>query len=195
MSTPADRIKTAMAPIVNDDFAIFIEAVCEPLTELDSLARDSDDGIGWSALLDLDRIPDKGLPWLAQFVGVQTIIGLDTSSQRARIAAHANWKRGSPDAIIQAAQLHLTGNKTVILRERFTGDAWKLGIVTYTDETPDSAQTLADILEQKPAGIVLTYNVLDGQDFQLLLDNHPTFANVYADYLTFEGIVEDQPGT
>lgn len=195
MSAPAERIKTAMAPVMSNDFAVFIEGLCESIAELDSLVRDSDDGPGWSAILDLDRCPDNGLKWLAQTVGVTIVEGLTPAAQRARIAAHVNWKRGSPAAIVAAAQLHLTGNKTVVMRERYTGSAWKLSIVTYTAETPDSAQTLADILEQKPAGIVLTYSVLDGQDFQTLLDNHALFSNVYADYATFEGVVEDIPGT
>lgn len=46
---------------------------------------------------------------------------------------------------------------------------------------------------QKPAGIVLTYSVLPGQDFQSLLDNHPTFQNVLDDYATFDDVRLDTP--
>lgn len=195
MSTPATRIKDAMTPVLTSDFMTYIEAACESISELDALVRDTDNGIGWSSILDVDRVPAKALPWLAQLVGVITVMGISDAEQRARVKAHGNWKRGSPDAIKAATQLHLTGTKTVILRERFGGSAWQLVIVTRTSETPNPTQTLADILEQKPAGVVLTYNVLSGQDFESLYVNHPDFADVYADYLTFEGVVEDLPGT
>lgn len=191
MSDVGDRIEEAMSTVMTDDFSVYVQALCECIREVDDLVRDSDAGTGWSSILDLQRIPVEGLPWLAQWIGVAAITGLSEQQQRDRIAAHANWKRGSVGAIIASAQLHLTGNKTVILRERFGGSAWQLVIITNTSETPDAAQTLRDILEQKPAGIVLTYNVLDGQDFQQLLTDHPTFQNVFADYATFENVLED----
>lgn len=51
----------------------FIASIADALQWTDSLVRDSDDGVGWSAVMDLDRIPDEGLPWIAQLVGVDTI--------------------------------------------------------------------------------------------------------------------------
>lgn len=48
----------------------YIGAVTLANEEIDSYVRDTDDGPGWSVLLDADAAPVKGLPWLAQLVGV-----------------------------------------------------------------------------------------------------------------------------
>lgn len=50
---------------------------------------------------------------------------------------------------------------------------------------------LKAILSQKPAGIVLTYNALEGQDYQLLFDTHGTYQLVYDDYATYQELIED----
>src|SRR5215468_578343 len=55
--------------------AFFCGALGAMFQEVQDLARDSPDGPGWSAVMDLDRCPDGWLPWLAQFVGVTVVPG------------------------------------------------------------------------------------------------------------------------
>jgi hypothetical protein len=155
---------------------------------------------GWSQLLDLDRAPAEALGWMGQFVGVPLLQGLSDAAQRARIRAVGGWNRGTPASIIAAAQQYLTGAKTVILRERDpvaspVEPAYGLTVITYTSQTPNSAQVLAALQAQKPAGLLLNYQVKTGQDYQSLYVNHPTYSNVYGSYLTYQGVVVDQPGT
>src|SRR5262245_60842997 len=57
-----------------------------PLEEIAALARESDAGAGWSALLDPSRCPTWALPWLGQFVGV-AIVGEVTDANRAAVEA------------------------------------------------------------------------------------------------------------
>jgi hypothetical protein len=124
--------------------------------------RDSDDGLGYTALMDLDRAPADGLGWLGMFAGVVTIPGLDDTEQRERIDATEGFQRGTPAAIAKAGQRHLTGTKRVTLVERYGGDAYVLRVITYEAETPDEDQTRADLMAAKPIGLILDYVVLPG---------------------------------
>jgi hypothetical protein len=90
-------------------------AMFQPVADV---ARDTADGPGWSAVLDLDRCPDAWLPWLAQFVGVTVLAGSTPDAMRDRIGRTDGFKRGTPEAIRAAAQATLTGNQTVTFRER-----------------------------------------------------------------------------
>jgi hypothetical protein len=64
-----------------------------------------------------------------------------------------------------AAQLLLTGNKTVVVQER-VGDAWHFSVRTRTGETPSSAAVLAALQAQKPAGLILDYATFTGILYQ-----------------------------
>lgn len=194
MSASTDSLKAALAPAITSDFGLYIDGLVQLVSEIETLIRDTDDGKpGWSSIVDLDRATTDGLSWLAQFVGVVARDGLSDSAQRSWIRAQAGQSRGTLQSIIAAAQLSLTGTKQVIVRERF-GGAYNLTIITRTSETPNSAQTLADILTQKPAGIILTYTVLTGQDYQILFTNKATYQAVFTGYVTYEGVASDQAG-
>jgi hypothetical protein len=121
-----------------------------------------DDRGPWETLLDVDRTPAVFLPWLAQMVGVDPrgLVGLDEATQRTFIRETAGWRRGTPAAMIGAAQVYLTGAKTVRLIER-DESAYRLTVITRTSETPDAAAVERALRSQKPAGIVLTHIVSD----------------------------------
>jgi hypothetical protein len=178
----------------NYALAKFLAAFGVMFQDIDDLVAETDDGPPWSVALDLDRIPSVGLGWLAQFIGVSLDPRLSDADQRIRIKTTDGFNRGTPAALKGAAAGYLTGNKTVVFRERFP-DAYSLTVVTYTSETPDSAKVLSALLDQKPAGLKLTYSVLAGQDYQSLYTNHATYSNVKTTYATYQGIVTEQPGT
>lgn len=122
----------------NNALAIFVNALCEPtLQEVEDYASDdpTTGAIGYSAWVDIDRAPDKALPWLAQFVGVKLTGGLTPTQQRQQIEDLANLNRATLPAFVAAAKPFLTGTKAVILRERF-GSAYRLSVVTYLSQTP-----------------------------------------------------------
>lgn len=159
---------------------------------VDSLVRDTAAGPGWSVLLDVNRAPLAGLPWLAQFVGVTIPDGLDQLSQRQLIQQTGGFRRGSPGALVGAAQQHLTGNRSVFLYERDTSP-YHLTVVTYTSETPDEAVVAAALQAAKPAGLILDYQVHPGQDWQQLIDAYATWQDVIDAYSTWQAVINDQP--
>lgn len=197
----AQRVYDQLSPLAYDDpnqgwaLAVYIGALSGMVEEIeDYVSEDTGGQVGWSIIMDADRAPMVVLPWLGQFVGVQLDQSLSEAGQRAQITQHTNFQRGTVASIILAAQLHLTGTKDVIMIERYTGDAYKLYIATRTAQTPNPTQTLADILTQKPAGIILTYETIAGQSFNELLAKG-TFANVFSTYATFQGALTGTPGT
>ena len=114
----AEEMYAALGPITSEDPALgwpllrFINAMAIRPQATDDLVRDSDEGPGWSGVVDLDRAPVNALPWLAQFVGVELLPGLDDESQRLRIRETAGFRRGTRAAIEGAARQFLTGSRT-----------------------------------------------------------------------------------
>lgn len=51
-------------------FLRLVEALTKGYHQVDDVAREDDDYVGWGKLLDPDVAPAWALPWLAQFVGV-----------------------------------------------------------------------------------------------------------------------------
>lgn len=176
----------------------FLASVGDQLWETERLNRDDPAGHpGWSALLDLDRIDDEWLAYVAQFIGVRLIAGTTPEQQLVRIAEAAGMQRGRPSAIRGAAKQFLTGTKTVQLFERYQGDAYRLRLRTFAPETPDADAVEAAVRALKPAGITLLYDVSTGQTYQELLvgeGNHSgtggnrTYADVKASYATYADV-------
>lgn len=181
------------------DLTTYVTAASRPFELIESWASDTPTAVGWSLLVDVDRCPDEALAWLAQLVGMRLDNAVSTNDQRTQIRNLQNWRRGTPLAMTSVAAPYLTDSKTVLFRERFDGtnvDApYNLEVVTYTDETPDPTIVEAAIRTQKPAGIILDYQLNDGQDYQSLKDNYATYALVKAAYTTYEGVRADEPGT
>jgi hypothetical protein len=180
----ADDLRTALAPLATPDLATYAGAIGAMFAPVDDLVRDTDAGDGWTALLDVDRAPADALAFLAQFVGVRLQADLTDAAQRARIVGTDGFKRGSAGAVRAAAQQYLTGARRVIFRER-DGGAYRLTVITYTADTPDPAAVLRALLAQKPAGIILTHLVENGQDYQQVRTIHATYAAVKAAYPTY----------
>lgn len=164
--------------------------------DIEDLARDSDTHKGWGKTLDLALSPEDYLPWLAQFNGVSLAVSgaLTLAEKRQRIADADGFKRGTRLSIFTVVQPFLTGDKSVIIRERYRGDdplvdhAYRLQVTTYTSETADPAAVLRAIISQKPAGIVLEYRVRSGEDWQEIFDDKPTWQDVKDDFATWNDV-------
>lgn len=163
------------------DLLDYVRALITPLTTVDDLVRDTDTHVGWGSLMDVDVAPSWILSWLAQFVGVSTIAGLSDADQRTRIKDTAGFRRGTPAAIILAAQQHLTGGRRVELYER-DGGIWVFRLRTYLTETPDSALVRAAVEALKPAGLVLNYEVQAGIEIDGLTGTIDAQVGTIADY-------------
>lgn len=139
----------------------YVRVLLSPLTDIDDIIRSSDTHEGWGNLLDADTAPAWVLPWLAQFVGVQLIGNVSDEAQRIRIKSAAGFHRGTPAAIIAAAQQYLTGNRRVELYEREV-TPWRFRLRTYVSETPDPDAVVRAVTALKPAGLVFTYELQSG---------------------------------
>jgi hypothetical protein len=105
-------------------------------------------------LLDPDETPDGAIAWLAQFAGVRPTKGASEATRRGEVRTAAGWKRGWRDAMIADVHRTLTGSTAVTLTDFYTGNRWRLLVVTYAAETPDPAATERAAQQQKPYGIV-----------------------------------------
>jgi hypothetical protein len=182
--TPGNSI--SVTPDVTYPLLTLCEAIAGRLTQIEEVIRDDSTtgDLGWSIVMDVDRAPSEWLGWLAQFAGVRLLPGLSDADQRTRIKNTDGFKRGSPTAIVAAAQAFLTGGKTVYLTERH-GSAYRLTVATKAAETPNLAALTAAVLAQKPAGIVLAVTTVVGTDYATLRDTHNSYTdvkNTYVDY-------------
>lgn len=160
----------------------WMSAMTSKRAEIDDLVRDREYP-GWSSLLDVDRVPAKGLPYLAQFLGVDVTPALSESDQRQQLRDVPGFKRGTPAAMTGAARPFLTGTKTVTLVERDTS-AYHLTVRTFTAETPDPDLVEAALLSQKPAGLVLDYEVVDGLTWGEIKASGKTYGELTAEFPT-----------
>jgi hypothetical protein len=205
VSEVAEELYSIISPLAfedeENDWALLI--FCEALIGAVQIVREYSipfwqgvrADINWQTILSIDDTRGEALRWLAQFVGVVIVPQLvleNDNDLRDYIKSLPGFTRGSPNAMRAEISRFLTGNKTVIFRERY-GGAYKLEVRTYTSETPDSAKVLSAIISQKPAGISLNYQALAGQEWQQLFTNYPTWNDVYNTYHDWQDVVEDTP--
>lgn len=120
---------------------------------------DTELGPGWQILLDPSRAPAILLPWLAQFDGAVLLPRMNEEEERLTITSPQAFGRGTVAQIEEVAKRGLTGTKTVVITERYTGSAWRMQIKTLPGETPDPVRLKAEIEAQaKPIGILLFFN-------------------------------------
>lgn len=210
VGTLAEEALERLDPVAHEDEQLdwpllsYLGALLGRAQEVADLARDSDDGPGWSAIVDPERAPTAWLPWTAQLVGVRMpppgspeYSELSEDAQRLRIRETDGQRRGSVGALKGAARQHLVGpdgtpdTATVHIFERH-GSAYRLSVATLDGETPDPARVEAALLDQKPAGIVLVYDVIEaGGDYDALASTHSDYADVAATFVDYHEVLID----
>lgn len=175
----------------NTDLEFYIGALSSMFEQSEDAVRDGQGSPPFSMMFDPDIAPIAALAWLGQFVGVaperRSQYELEDTfyvRQRQRIKDHLGFERGTAGAMRAAAESYLTGNKTVLFRER-DGSAYHITVVTRVSETPDSGKVLRALTDLKPAGITLDYHTVVGRDFAEVLAANATFTAAAAAYPTF----------
>lgn len=197
----ATRIYAQVAPAVPDDEALgwpmlhFITAWVRVSQFLYDIVREKDDEPGWAVILDPDNAPAVFLDWLSQLVGSRPIAGETTGQARERIKGLTGLRRGSIQAATAAAKSGLIGNQFVIFVERYQDSAWKTAIRTREDETPDPAMVERKIREQKPGGILLSYETFGSLTYDTLNVFYSSYQAIMddPDYLTYYNIMTSDP--
>jgi hypothetical protein len=145
----------------------YVNAIGEMFQQVADLAEDGDNGEpGWSIIVDINRIPDEGLPYIAQFIGMAFVSGIDAPTMRQQIRDHTSWQRGTPAALMAAVRLFLTGTKTVQMQER-NPDAYAFQVIIWASEAPADTSSTSPLvryvnLYAKPAGLTWTITVNPG---------------------------------
>lgn len=165
-----DRLYDAVGPgITGLDpqgiLRLWIDGPASLLGEVDDIVRDTDDGLGWSR--EFDTAFATHPRWTAQFLGVTVPDDVSDSTARELIATRPSFRRGTVDALKATAAMLLTGTRHVGVRER-DGSAYRLTVTTYTTETPDVAAVNAALQAAKPAGLVLTHQVVAPTSYSAL---------------------------
>lgn len=114
---------------------IFVGAIGQIFQQQDTLAHADGIHAPWSILFDIDRIPDEGVPWLGQVVGVTVDTAKSVNDQKQQIRDHVGWQRGTVVALKKAVSQYLTDTKTVDVIERDTSP-YHFTVNTYSTETP-----------------------------------------------------------
>lgn len=175
--------------------ANYLAAIGLILEEVAQLVRADDDGNdGWSAFADPYRCPDSFLYTLAQWAGVRYPRRMSTDDLRNLIGPHAPglW-RGTRAAILAAISRYLTPGGSVYFEERADGDAYKLRIFTYAYDTLDEDAIRSELAQVIPAGLILDYELREGQTYGMLRAAQPTYADVKANYPTYGDVASARP--
>lgn len=181
--------------------AKFVKAVADPFEDTyDWIHGDPENDptkVGWYILMDLDNVPEEVVRWLGQFKGVDVPIGTSLADAKLLITSADGFSRGTIEALRTKVQQVLTGTKTVTIRERYKWDdpgvdhSHYIQVITYSDETPDEALAELAAVNNTRAGLVLNFEVLDGQDWQQVINDYATWTDLIAHYPTWQDVIDD----
>jgi Phage tail protein (Tail_P2_I) len=201
-SPAAEELYEALAPAFtepDEDGDLSLLGLCNALVSgsIDAIhlyVTEQEGRPGWQIILDPQRAPAEVLPWLAQFDGATLRPDMDTAQRRDAIVTPEAFGRGTIPAIERVAKRRLTGTKTVIITERYTGSAWRLRIETIEGETPEPEKTEQEIVdEQKPIGIVLFFNSRAVWDWAEVVFEKATWLKLREDFPTWFDVRTYEP--
>lgn len=100
-----------------------------------------------SRLVDYQYVRNENLDWLAQFSGnkIKKQIYVDGNSVISDTDSFKTWQlypagygrnAGTQSALREAIQFVLSGDKTVIISQRYNNDPWAIKVTTKASETP-----------------------------------------------------------
>jgi hypothetical protein len=201
MNTVGQDLYDDLVPVAWDDanqgwaLANYCSAIGVILEEIALLVRADDEGNdGWSAFADPQRCPTSFLYTLAQWAGVRYPRRMSEADLRALIGPHAPgvW-RGTKDAILASVKRYLSPDGALFFEERADGNAYHLRIFTYTYDTLDETAIRNELLNVVPAGLILDYEVRDGQSYDMVRARFQSYAELKATYATYADVTSDVP--
>lgn len=149
---------------------------------------------GTCELVNAAACPRPYLGWLGWLVGVDVSQIADPFVRVAIGNAAATQRRGSKGSIRDAVQRTLTGSQSCRVYWNLSGtEPYLLTVITFTAQTPDSVATLEAALTDKPAGMDLELQTVDGATYAEIAANFPDYADVKATFLTYTDLSEYVP--
>ena len=197
MPKVSDRVIEQLSPAYTyEDIASirgFVNALVAGLEEPSTWAHDDP---GYSLLVDPYRAPERSLPWLGQFVGVQFPSDMTPTiaERRQLIVDRPSWRRGSALFIEATVKRSLIGTKFLVITERYQDNAYRIRVRTDLPETPNQEQTRSDIESILPAGVILTFDVLTipfpWEDLAL---DYGTWGDVISGFTNWQDVIDENP--
>jgi hypothetical protein len=192
------RLIEALMPYMTDDHATYLDVIGSMSDEFESYVNQFGEEDSWGPLMDVERCPPGGLPYLGQFLGEILPDGIEEEMAREWIRDHAHMRRGTVEAIARAAQRSMTGVRTVSIVERSGGGANPedyLDITTYTAETPDPAAVRDDLRRVVPADLDLTYTVAVAATWSGVKSTYASWTAAMAANHSWEALLGKAPGS
>jgi len=173
----------------------YIDAIGKMFQDGADLVQDGPNGEpGWSIILDVNRVPDNGLDWLGQLLGMKMYVGLTPAQKRQQIRDHASWQRGTAESIKAAIRLFLTGTQTVQIAERDTGPYHFTATINASEAPADTSLTSPLVTYvntyAKPAGInwTLVVGTAPPATYGFIYNRGDTYDTMYSSFQTYANI-------
>lgn len=194
-----DSLTAQFEPYFVDDdgsLATYLAACANGRELVDDLVRDTDAGVGWSGILDVDRCPSWALHWLGQLVGVFIPRGTLDADARNMIRTPQGFRRCTVRAMKDAVAATLTSKDpaNVFVLERQVG-AWSgtldwahFTVATYTDDTPDVPATTRAVASQTPAWLIANVIQISHRTLMTLEGGFASLAAIEAAYSTLADV-------
>lgn len=149
---------------------------------------------GTCELVNAAACPRPYLGWLGWLVGIDISEIADPFVRVAIGNAAATQRRGSKGSIRDAVQRTLTGSKSCRVYWNLSGtEPYLITVITVTGQTPDSVATLEAALTEKPAGIDLQLQTVDGTTYAEIAANFDDYAEVAATFPTYTDLTTYVP--
>jgi len=183
----------------------FLEALSYLLDPIAEITR-PDDGSGpWVTLASPERCPTDWLPVLAQWAGIRrwNPEAITEPDLRVLIAGGGpGFWRGTRAAMIAAVRRFyppdMAPDYLLFFHERAAlggglDPAYSLQIYTYDFVDHDPNLVRAALWAAKPAGLILDYEVQQGQAWFMLNERVQDWAQVNSDYESWDAVHRDEP--
>lgn len=172
--------------------AVGLEKASEFLTIVDPDTSAS----GTCELIDSRYCPRPYLGWLGWLVGIDTTVIADPFVRDAIGNAARTQRRGSKGSISDAVQRTLTGSKSCRVYWNLSGtEPYHLTVITLVAQTPDATASLNAALSEKPAGMSLELQTVNGPTYAEIAANFTDYADVAATFPTYTDMSTYLPPT
>lgn len=135
-------------------------ALCDAIGEMyrpvEEAVRALDGFDAQTQTFNIDRTPERLIPFVGQSAGVVVTPGLSADQKRQQVREGRAWHRGKLDQITADIQRTLTGSKKV---RYVVLSAWKIEVFTEPAETPHPALTESVARSSKPGAIVMSFGL------------------------------------
>jgi len=166
--------------------ALYLSALARMKDDAATVVQPTSTKPPYAILFDVENVPAKWLPWLAQFVGVDLTKSPDTTTSRSWIKSPIGYQRGTTAAMRLAGQATLTGAKTLFFYTRYGGAPFTIKAASIEGQTPNPTATKEAIESMMAAWDILIYEMVKGGTLSLLEVSHAKLSEVEAAHTTVE---------